>query len=245
MTGLGTAAGQSEKDSSGSQSLGLTPCAGAGEAFDKVLSRFREPLGFSAAHASVQQHGDLFRTYDAAADAAQSAFDLAERLAGREPQVNAACSFLDPSLGLVVNPIFNIRSQISPTHSRAVSKTVCDGVQERAAAQDPGPAGFLQQQAVKPSPQHLAVEPWTEQAQALQLPGGLARTCCKAHCSAHIALADVTYDLGDTRTLHLRLGTLHRELAVSTPKRYRCCRTAKRSRDFARVQRGATAAASR
>ncbi|KAK9862613.1 hypothetical protein WJX84_000435 [Apatococcus fuscideae] len=57
---------------------------GAGEAFDKVLSGFGEPLSLRGVPPSLQQSG-LFRTYDAAADAAQSAFELAERLALGDP----------------------------------------------------------------------------------------------------------------------------------------------------------------
>ena len=66
----------------------LPSYAGAGEAFDNVLTGFGQPLSLLSANASVRPPGDLFRTYDAAADAAQSAFDLAERLAVRDPQVN-------------------------------------------------------------------------------------------------------------------------------------------------------------
>ncbi|KAK9840227.1 hypothetical protein WJX74_005866 [Apatococcus lobatus] len=100
---------------------------GVGEAFDNVLSSFRQPLSLSEAPPSVQPPGDLFRTYDAAADAAQSAFDLAERLAVRDPQ-------------------------------------------ERAAAPGPASAGLLQPEPLIPGPQQLAIEPWTGQAQAFQLP---------------------------------------------------------------------------
>ena len=49
-----------------------------------MLTGFGQPLSLLGAN---EPPGDLFRTYDAAADAAQSAFDLAERLAVRDPQV--------------------------------------------------------------------------------------------------------------------------------------------------------------
>ena len=55
--------------------------AGAGEAFDQVLSGFGESVNVARGQAQLQQGAGVFQTYDAAADAAQSAFELAEQLA--------------------------------------------------------------------------------------------------------------------------------------------------------------------